>query len=217
MTGKLGNISSGSFYDGKGGNRKKRTKTPKSPSIDSQLASITNEDFAIYEADFLPVEENLIRDINDVNSGNNAAEAALSDSLSAFDRQKAQTERGLGRTGTRITSAQRSKIDKTRQFDRSTTGVNSANLARRSQIGEDDATRTNLIQAGQSLRGVALQGLGAVSNMSSQRDAQGRANDAQAQSQFMGNVGTGAGVGFAVGGPVGAVAGAGIGALVSLF
>jgi len=181
------------------------------------LAAITNEDFAIYEDDFLPVEEDLIAEVTDPASGNNAASQALQDALAGFDRQKSVADRGLGRTGTSVTVGQQSKLDSARGLARSTTGVGAANLARRNQNADNDATITNLVQAGQSLRGVALQGLGAAANMSSQRDAQGRANDAQAQAGFLSNVGTGAGVGFAVGGPVGAGIGAGVGALVSLF
>jgi hypothetical protein len=187
------------------------------------LADITNEEFAIYEEDFLPVEEQLIAEATDPQSGNKAAEQALADQQAGFARQKAIRDRGLGRTGTDISLGQSAKMSQLDALAGATGGVGAANLARRGQIAEDDATITNLVQAGQSLRGIALQGLGAASNMQSQRDAMGRANQAQAQQQFMSNVGAGAGIGGAIGygasigGPWGAAIGAGIGALVSIF
>jgi len=204
---------------GKGGFRKftKKKKKAKTKSPDAILANITNEEFAIYESDFLPVEEQLIEEATDKQSGNKAAEAALKDSLEGFDRQRKQFDRGLGRSGIETTGAQQAKLDK--GFDRARTrgGVNAANLARRNQIQEDDETITDLVNAGQNLRGVSLQGLGAASNMQHAREQQGRANKAQASSNFMSNVGTGAGIGFSIGGPVGGAVGAGVGALVSLF
>jgi len=206
------------YWELKGGNHMANYQAPTpAESPGDILANITNEDFAIYEQDFLPVEEQLIADATDAESGNKAAEAALADTLSGYDRQRAVGERGLGRTGVAMTAGQQAKVDQLSGLGRTQAGVGSANLARRGQNAQNDATITNLVQAGQSLRGVALQGLGAASSMETQRNQAGEAMKSQAFGQTMSNIGTGAGIGFAAFGPVGAVAGAGIGLLTSLF
>lgn len=194
-----------------------KKKKAKAPSPDQQLANITNEEFDIYKADFLPVEEELIAEVTDEQRGNKAAEKAMRDFQEGFGRQKKVRDRGLGRQGIETTAGQQAKMGRAEGLATAVGSVGAANMARRATIAEDEQTVSEMVNAGQSLRGIALQGLGAAAGMQTQRDMQGRAAASQQSQNFMGNVATGAGVGMATFGPPGALVGAGVGALVSLF
>ena len=75
----------------------------------------------------------------------------------------------------------------------------------------------SLLDAAQSTRQQALQGMADVSNQEAQREADNKQLKAAKKATTMGAIGTGAGIGFMVGGPVGAGIGAGIGLVTSLF
>ena len=75
----------------------------------------------------------------------------------------------------------------------------------------------SLLDAAQSTRQQALQGMADVSNQEAQREADNKQLKAAKKSSQMGAIGTGAGVGFMVGGVPGAAIGAGIGLVASLF
>ena len=75
----------------------------------------------------------------------------------------------------------------------------------------------SLLDAAQSTRQQALQGMADVSNQEAQREADNKQLKAAKKATTMGAVGTGASVGFMVGGPWGAAAGAGVGLISSLF
>lgn len=196
---------------------RKSKKKAKKQSPDAKLASITNQEFDIYKKDFLPVETELIAEATDEGAGNEAAEQALRDFNEGFGRQKSVFDRGIQRSGQRVNTAQQTKLDRQAGLAKAAGGVGAANLARRNKEAENDATVSDMVNAGQSLRGIALQGLGAAAGMQTQRDMQGRAAASQQKQGFMGNVATGAGLGWSVAGPVGGAVGAGVGALVSLF
>lgn len=189
----------------------------KSKSPSDTLADIVNESQEIYENDFLPVEEQLIEDATDPNSGQTAAQTALDDSTAAFNRQEAQFERGIQRTGGSVSTAQREKLDQQKGLARATSTIGAANLARRDQNAQNDATIEGLVQTSQGLRGNALAGLTAAAGLENQRNMAGDALKSQAKQNTMSSIATGAGIGFSVGGPVGGAIGAGVGALVSFF
>ena len=82
----------------------------------------------------------------------------------------------------------------------------------------------SLLDAAQSTRQQALQGMADVSNQEAQREADNKQLKAAKKATTMGAVGTGAAVGMmagaqagSVGGPWGAAIGAGIGLVASLF
>ena len=82
----------------------------------------------------------------------------------------------------------------------------------------------SLLDAAQSTRQQALQGMADVSNQEAQRESDNKQLKAAKKATTMGAVGTGAAVGMmagaqagSVGGPWGAAIGAGIGYIASLF
>ena len=75
----------------------------------------------------------------------------------------------------------------------------------------------SLLEAAQSTRKQALQGMEDASNQEAQRESDNKQLKAAKKATTMGAVGTGAGIGFMVGGPVGAGVGAGVGLIASLF
>ena len=226
-TGKAASSSSSRYaHQGKNGfsSGKKKKKT-KSQSPDQILADITAKDFENYKKDFLPVEQALIAEIDGTVAEEKAAKSAASDAGAAFDQGKERFARNVSRTGGSLSAEQQSAADKSAGLSRGAMTAGAANLARRAQSEEDTVTRTNLINAGQELRGQALQGLGQAATMSSQREQAGAAMKAQKQASTMSNIGTGAGLGMmagaakgaTVGGPWGAVIGAGVGLFASMF
>ena len=195
---------------------KKEKKKKSNP--DKILADITNKSFEQYEEDFKPVEEELISEISSDQGERDAAAQARLDSRAAFDRGMGRFKRRVGRGGIGMSAQQQSDTQKQAGLAGARTEVGSANLARRGQEEVDIATRTDLVLAGQGLRGQALQGLGQAATMQGQREAAGNAMDAQKKSSMMGSIGAGAGMGFAMGGGLpGAAVGAGIGLITSLF
>ena len=184
---------------------------------DKVLADITNASFEQYEEDFKPVEEELIDEISSDQGERDAAAQARLDSRAAFDRGMGRFKRRVGRGGIGMSAQQQSDTQKQAGLAGARTEVGSANLARRGQEEIDIATRTDLVLAGQGLRGQALQGLGQAATMQGQREAAGNAMDAQNKSSMMGSIGAGAGIGFSMGGAPGAAVGAGIGLITSLF
>lgn len=200
-----------------GGGRGGKISGPKQPSPQDTLASVTNEDFQNFQEDFVPVMEDIVKDVTDPQSGNTAGSTALQDANLAFDRNRAIFERQLARTGTKVNQGQRRKLEQQFGLGRARTTVNAANLARRAKDDENLQAIQGQIEAGQSLRGNALAGLGAAAGLQGQREQTGAALAAQAQQQTFSNIGSGAGIGFAVGGPVGGLVGAGVGLLASLF
>lgn len=209
--------SGGKNADANSGRWVKNKKKSKSQSPSDTLAGIVNESQEIYENDFLPVEEQLVEDATDPNSGQAAAQTALDDSTAAFNRQEGQFERGIQRTGGSVSTAQREKLDQQKGLARATSTIGAANLARRDQNAQNDATIEGLVQTSQGLRGNALAGLTAAAGLENQRNMAGDAAKSGAKQNMMSNVATGAGIGFSVGGPVGGAVGAGVGLLVSLF
>lgn len=206
-------------------NTKNETKTVRTKSgtggnktdPDKILADITNASFEQYEEDFKPVEEELIDEISSDQGERDAAAQARLDSRAAFDRGMGRFKRRVGRGGIGMSAQQQSDTQKQAGLAGARTEVGSANLARRGQEEIDIATRTDLVLAGQGLRGQALQGLGQAATMQGQREAAGNAMDAQNKSSMMGSIGAGAGIGFSMGGAPGAAVGAGIGLITSLF
>ena len=82
----------------------------------------------------------------------------------------------------------------------------------------------SLLDAAQSTRQQALQGMADVSNQEAQRESDNKQLKAAKKATTMGAVGTGAAVGMmagaqagSVGGPWGAAIGAGVGLVASLF
>ena len=75
----------------------------------------------------------------------------------------------------------------------------------------------SLLDAAQSTRQQALQGMADVSNQEAQREADNKQLKAAKEATTMGAVGTGAAVGMMAGGPWGAAIGAGVGLVASLF
>ena len=82
----------------------------------------------------------------------------------------------------------------------------------------------SLLDAAQSTRQQALQGMADVSNQEAQRESENKQLKAAKKQQTMTNIGTGAAVGMmagaqagSVGGPLGAAIGAGVGLVASLF
>lgn len=196
------------------GNLKKRKKR-ESPS--DVLASITNEDYANFEKDFVPVMESVIGEITDPQGPNKAAVEAADQAGLRFERQREMFERQMARTGTKINQQQRSKLDQQFGLARGRSLTNAANLARRDKDDENTQALQGQIEAGQSLRGNALQGLGAAAGLESRRQMLGQQLARQQEGNFFSNIGSGAGIGFAVGGPVGAAVGGLAGAVVSIF
>jgi len=70
-----------------------------------------------------------------------------------------------------------------------------------------------LLDLKSSMQGEAIQGIGQSEQMEQDRKMLNEQREAQAKSQTMGAVGTGAAIGASVGGPWGAVIGAGVGFL----
>ncbi len=68
-----------------------------------------------------------------------------------------------------------------------------------------------LLDLKSSLQGEAIQGIGQSEQMEQDRKMLNEQREAQAKSQSMGAVGTGAAIGASVGGPWGAAIGAGVG------
>jgi len=214
-----GDLSSGKgaeqgFY-ATSGLKKKASSGSRSPS--DILADITNKDWENYQKDFAPVETALTEEIAGNTAERAAAKSASSDAGAAFDRGRARFERRVSRTGLTLNKQQRTATDKSAGLARGKLTAGAANLARRGQKAQDTATRTDMILAGQGLRGQALQGLGQAATMDSQRTQAGKQMEAQAQQNTMSNIGTMAGIGASVGGPWGAVVGAGVGLISSLF
>lgn len=181
------------------------------------LANITNEDYQNFEKDFVPVMESVIGEITDPQGPNKAAVEAADQASLRFDRQRAMFERQMARTGTKINQKQRSKLDQQFGLARGRSLTNAANLARRDKDDENTMALQGQIEAGQSLRGNALQGLGAAAGLESRRQMLGQQLARQQEGSFFSNVGTGAGIGASIGGPVGAVVGGLAGAVVSIF
>ncbi len=75
----------------------------------------------------------------------------------------------------------------------------------------------SLLDAAQSTRQQALQGMADVSNQEAQRESDNKQLKAAKKATTMGAIGTGASVGFMVGGMPGAAIGTGIGLVASLF
>lgn len=75
----------------------------------------------------------------------------------------------------------------------------------------------SLLDAAQSTRQQALQGMADVSNQEAQRESDNKQLKAAKKATTMGAIGTGAAVGMMAGGPLGAAAGAGVGLIASLF
>lgn len=196
------------------GSFKKKKKPPSPTQI---LADITNEDFQNFEEDFVPVMESVIGEITDPQGPNKAAVEAADQAGLRFERQREMFERQMARTGTKINQQQRSKLDQQFGLARGRSLTNAANLARRDKDDENTMALQGQIEAGQSLRGNALQGLGAAAGLESRRQMLGQQLARQQESSFFSNVGSGAGIGFAVGGPVGAAVGGLAGAVVSIF
>lgn len=194
-----------------------KAAAPKAPNPDDILAAITAEDYKNFEQDFVPVMESVVSEITDKDSPRQAALQAEGLANDRFNRDESIWRRQVQRTGTTIEADQEKRIQDKLGLARGRNTVNAANMARRYKEDENLGTMQSMIESGQSLRGNALQGLGAASGMQAQREAAGASLAAQQQQGFWGNVGTGAGFGFAIGGPVGGAVGAGIGALVSLF
>jgi hypothetical protein len=192
-------------------------KKKKGPSPSKILADITNEDFKNFEEDFVPVMESVIGEITDPQGPNKAAVEAADQAGLRFERQKEMFERQMARTGTKINQQQRSKLDQQFGLARGRSLTNAANLARRDKDDENTMALQGQIEAGQSLRGNALQGLGAAAGLESRRQMLGQQLARQQEGNFFSNVGSGAGIGFAVGGPVGAAVGGLAGAVVSIF
>lgn len=195
---------------GFGGNKKGTSPT-------QILADITNEDYQNFEKDFVPVMESVIGEITDPQGPNKAAVEAADQAGLRFDRQRAMFERQMARTGTKINQQQRTKLDQQFGLARGRSLTNAANLARRDKDDENTQALQGQIEAGQSLRGNALQGLGAAAGLESRRQMLGQQLARQQEGSFFSNVGTGAGIGASIGGPVGAVVGGLAGAVVSIF
>jgi len=189
----------------------------KDPKPSDQLAAITNKDFENYEKDFLPVEEALVKEISGDSAERKAALEARTAAERTFLRNRESLERERSRTGAGGMSSTVSREASAQQgLARSRVAVGASNQGYRHQAAEDSATRTNLVMAGQGLRGQALQGLGAAATMDNQRTAAGNAMKAQQKQSMMGNIGTGAAMGLTFGLP-GAAIGAGVGFLASMF
>lgn len=75
----------------------------------------------------------------------------------------------------------------------------------------------SLLEAAQSTRQQALQGMADVSNQEAQREAENKQLKAAKKATTMGAVGTGAAIGTMIAPGVGTAVGAGIGYIASLF
>jgi hypothetical protein len=196
---------------------KKKEPEVKAPSPSDILADITNDQFQQYEEDFKPVEEALIEEVEDNTAELAASEQAKKDSRAAFDRGMKRNERRIKRTGITMSAGQAANLDKQMGLAGGRTVTGAANLAYRGQEQEDAATTTDLVLAGQGLRGTALSALGNAATMESQREQAGLALQAQHTQNTLGSIGSGAALGFQMYGPVGGAVGAGIGLLTSFF
>lgn len=192
---------------------------------DQKLATVLQQDWDNYKDDFLPVEQDLIKKASDTGRGSAAGLEAAQTAGTAFQNSEGSFTRGLSRAGVDLTDAQSAKIADSRARDAALTKVTAANTTRRTVTDQNTAAQQGLLEAGQELRGNAIQGLSAAAGMESQRNATGSMLDGQQRQSQMSTIGTMAGMGAvgtfagmgAAAGPMGMAVGAGIGLLASLF
>jgi hypothetical protein len=201
-----------------------KTNVVDSHDPDKELAQITQEQWDDYQTNFLPEEKRLMGDITNPKAGLDAGLRAQQTAGDAYRGSVDDTYRGFSRSGTTMSGDAYAKMNSNMQRGLSTAMVDANNRTRRHTESRNlDATQ-NMLEAGHSLKGNAIDGLTTAAGLQSQRESANAAISASNKSRTLGSIGSLAGLGAAQGwgalaaaGPAGAAVGASIGLLASLF
>jgi len=180
-------------------------------------AAITNQEWADYQADFVPIENSIIEQVSgqgDVNSSANRAGSRVSDSFAGAAGQNA---RGLARAGITATADQKSSITRSTGLSSVLAKTTAENTTRTAVNERNVNSQGDLIGLGRGIADSSSRTSNEAANLEASRTA---ANDQLAAQKTQGaltNMGAGAAIGFQVGQAPGAFVGAGVGLLASLF
>jgi len=143
------------------------------------LASISQREQERFEHFYRPVQQDMIRSLQDTS----IVDDARRDLSSAFEGRQARTEREMRRYGLSADPATRAYMDQNAHMDRSLHGDSTMNDARLEQKERNDGLRRSLIDIGRGYSDLSQSGLADAASNQAQRDAANRQSKAAGKAQ----------------------------------
>lgn len=176
------------YQGANGGQQPLPTVTYNEKDPASTLAQVTARQRAIYEQDYIPVENDAIKSLRDMSIIDDAKERISSDTTRTT--AKARSQRELSRFGLRQTAAESESQDNTLALGVAANSADTVNNARLNQFDRNVGFRNELINIGRGVSQSGTQSLTEAGSIQTNRENADRAARAQASANRWGILGS---------------------------
>ena len=182
-------------------------------SADQMMANITREQWADFQTTFVPIENELIAEVQSNDAINTDAGEAVRLTGAAFDSASQVQSRALERSRRSLDPDQKRAMERRMSLRRAAAMAGAANATRRSGRDRRLGQLADLVGMGRGISSNAMQGISDVATMENNRNQANANARQQHRAGQLSGLAAGAAMGFQMGGPVGA----GFGALAGLI
>lgn len=149
------------------------------------FAAITDREQQRLEQLYYPVENEVVRSLNDTS----IVDAAREDATRGFDNLEARNNRSLRRYGVQLTPVQQREMQRTAGLGRALTYDEAVNTAELAQRTRNDGLRRELINIGRGVASQAQSSFAEATSLQRQREANNDAISAQNRAAAVSTVG----------------------------
>lgn len=175
---------------------------------DQTMAQITREQWDDYQNTFVPLENELIAQVQSNDEIEQDATESMRLTNAAFDSAQGVQDRALQSTGTQLDPTQRKALSRRMKLRRAAAVAGAANTTRRAGKDRRLGQMADIVAMGRGVSSNAMQGLStAASNEAAIKSANANAK-AQHQAGQLSGMASGAAMGWQIGGAPGAALGA---------